>query len=180
MAEEKKSSNKKVIIILIIIIVLLIAGGTAFALVMNAKNKPAESETTSGNVIPTEVNAKVLDPDKMKEWNESVLAEMEDNQIPVAFSPTATSSDGENFSCEIGNPPGAKYLMYLDMYADTSLEEQVYLSGLLEPGQGITEFKTSKTFPKGETDIVLVLTTVQDDHSTIVAQTMMALTLVVE
>lgn len=178
MAEEKKSSNKKIIIILIIVIVLLVAGGVTF-FILNGK-KPAESGTTSGKQIPLEVNAGVLDPDKMKEWNESALKEMEDNQIPVAFSPTATSSDGENFSCEIGNPPGAKYLMYLDMYADTSLEEQVYLSGLLEPGQGITSFKTSKTFPKGETDIVLVLTTVQDDHQTIVAQTMVALTLVVE
>lgn len=179
MAEEKKSS-KKLIIILIIVIVLLVAGGTAFALVMNAKNKPAESETTSKKQIPLEVNAGVMNPDQLAEWNESVLAEMEDYEIPVAFSPTATSEDGENFTCEIGNPPGAKYLMYLDMYSDATLEEEVYLSGLLEAGQGITSFKTSKKFSSGETDIVLVFTTVQDDRATIVAQTMVALTLVVE
>lgn len=173
--EEKKSSNKKIIIILIIIIVLLLVGGAVF-FIWNAKSGEG-GESTSGNQIPLEVNAGVLSPDKLKEWNESVLAEIEDNQVPIIFAPTATSVDGENFSCEIGNPAGAKYYIYLDMYSDTSLSEEVYLSGLLAPGQGITGFKTNKSFSTGETDIVLVITTVQDDRKTIVAQTMMVLTL---
>lgn len=176
--EEKKSSNKKIIILLIIIIVLLLVGGAVF-FILNSKSGK-EGEETSVKQIPLEVNAGVLSPDKLKEWNESVLAEMEDYQIPMVFSPTATSTDGENFSCEIGNPPGAKYYMYLDMYSDATLSEEVYLSGLLDAGQGITSFKTSKVFPKGETDIVLVFTTVREDRQTIVAQTMVALTLKVD
>lgn len=175
MAEEKKSSNKKIIIILIIVIVLLLAGGAVF-LIMN--NKPAEGgDTTSGRQIPLEVNAGVLDPDAIKDWNESALKEAQDTQIPISFSPTAISSDGKTFECQIGNPPGAKYYMYLDIYSDATLEEEVYLSGLLEPGKGITSFTANKTFPKGETDAVLVLTTVQDDMKTLVAQTMVVLTL---
>lgn len=176
MAEEKKSSNNKIVIILIIVIVLLLAGGAVFFIMNNKSDKEGDT-TTSGKQIPLEVNAGVLNPDKLKEWNESVLAEMEDNQIPIMFSPTAISKDGKNFSCEIGNPPGAKYYIYLDMYSDTTLSEEVYLSGLLDGGQGITTFETSKTFPKGETDIVLVVSTVQEDRKTIVAQTMVALTL---
>lgn len=176
MAEEKKSSNKTVIIILLIVIILLLAGVAAF-FIWNA-NKPSESEnSTGGKQIPLEINAGVVSPDKVKEWNEQAIKEMQDNEIPMIFSPTATSTDGVNFECEIGNPPGAKYYMYLDLYSDTSLEEEVYLSGLLEPGKGITSFSTSKTFPKGETDAVLVLTTVRDDQKTIVAQTMVYLTL---
>lgn len=174
--EEKKSSNKKIIIILIIIIVLLLVGGAVFFIMNNKSGKEGE-ESTSGKQIPLEVNAGVVNPDHMKEWNESVLAEMEDNQVPIIYSPTATSADGENFSCEIGNPEGAKYYIYLDMYSDTTLSEEVYLSGLLAPGQGITSFKTNRAFPKGETDIVLVITTVRDDRATIVAQTMVVLTL---
>ncbi len=177
MAEEKKSSNK-IIILLIIIIVLLIAGGvTFFIMSANRSDNEGESTPTGGKQIPLEVNAGVLSPDKLQAWNESVLAEMEDNQIPIIFSPTATSAAGENFLCEIGNPTGAKYYIYLDMYSDASLEEEVYLSGLLAPGQGITSFKTNRAFPKGETDIVLVISTVQENKTTIVAQTMMALTL---
>lgn len=176
MAEETKSSNKKIIIILIIIIVLLLAGGAVF-FIMNNNRSGTESDTTSGKQIPLEINAGVLTGDKLKEWNESVLRDMEDTQIPMVFSPTAISKDGKNFSCEIGNPPGAKYYMYLDMYSDTTLSEEIYLSGLLDAGQGITTFQTNKTFPKGETDIVLVFTTVREDRQTIVAQTMVYLTL---
>ncbi len=179
MTEEKKSSNKTVIIILIIVIILLLAGGATF-FILNANNKPSESESTGGKQIPLEVNAGVVSPDKVKEWNEQAIKEMQDNEIPMIFSPTATSTDGVNFECEIGNPPGAKYYMYLDLYSDVSLEEEVYLSGLLEPGKGITSFSTSKTFPKGETDAVLVFTTVRDDQKTIVAQTMVYLTLQVD
>lgn len=175
MAEETKSSNKKIIIILIIVIVLLLAGGAVFFIMNNRSD--TEGDTTSGKQIPLEVNAGVMTGDKLKEWNESVLRDMEDNQIPMVFSPTAISKDGKNFSCEIGNPPGAKYYIYLDMYSDTTLSEEIYLSGLLDAGQGITTFQTNKTFPKGETDIVLVFTTVREDRQTIVAQTMVALTL---
>lgn len=180
MTNEKKSSNNKIIIILLIIVILLLIGGgvTAFVL-LNANHPDDEPSTTSGGgkVIPLEVTAGVLSPDQLKDWNEKALQEAKDTQIPVSFAPNATSTDGVNFLCQIGNPPGAKHYMYLDIYADTSLEEEVYLSGLLEPGKGITSFSTNRTFPKGETEVVLVFTTVQDDMQTLVAQTMVVLTL---
>ena len=180
MTNEKKSSNNKIIIILLIIVILLLIGGGVIAFVLLSGDRPDDEQVTpsgGGKVIPLEVTAGVLSPDKLQQWNESALQEAQDTQIPVSFSPTVTSSDGVNFDCEIGNPPGAKYYMYLDIYSDTTLEEEVYLSGLLAPGTGITSFTTSKTFPKGDTEGVLVLTTVREDQQTIVAQTMVALTL---
>ncbi len=176
MAEEKQSSKKTLIIILMIVIILLLAGGITAFVLMKADKEPTES-TPGGKQIPLDVNAGVLSPDQLKDWNESALQEAQDTQIPVSFAPNATSSDGTNFLCEIGNPPGAKYYMYLDLYSDTTLTEEVYLSGLLEPGKGITSFTTNRPFPKGETDAVLVLTTVKDDQQTLVAQTMVVLTL---
>ena len=177
---EKKSSNKIIVILLLIIILLLIGGGvTAFVLLNNSDTGDdlPSAPVTSGRQIPLEVNAGVLPPDQLKAWNESALAEAQDTQIPVSFATAATSTDGVNFTCQIGNPPGAKYYMYLDIYADATLEEEVYLSGLLEPGKGITSFTTYRAFPKGNTDAVLVFTTVKDDMQTLVAQTMVELTL---
>lgn len=181
MAEEKKSSQKTIIILLLIVIILLIAGGAVFFILNANKGNGETSDATSGGKqIPLEVNAQVLDPERLSNWNEKELAAMEDNQIPIIYSPVVNSKDGETFACQIGNPAGAKYYIYLDMYSDTTLEEEIYLSGLLAPGQGITSFKTSKKFPEGETDVVLVITTVQEDRNTIVAQTMVALTLYVQ
>lgn len=179
--EEKKSSNKKVIIILLIIVIVLLIGGGVTALVLlNGSRGSGESNsmpTMSNGQIPLEVNAGVLSPDQMAEWNSEALQQAEDNQIPINYAPIANSVDGKNFACEIGNPDGAKYYFYLDLYSDTTLSEEVYLSGLIPPGRGVTSFQTNKEFPKGETDAVLVITTVQDDRSTIVAQTMVVLTL---
>lgn len=176
---EKKSSNSKTIIILLIIIILLLIGGGVTAFVLLSGDRPDDQQVTpsGGKVIPLEVTAGVLSPDKLKEWNEKALQEAKDTQIPVSFAADATSSDGVNFDCEIGNPPGAKHYMYLDIYSDTTLEEEVYLSGLLKPGTGITSFTTSRAFPKGDTEAVLVFTTVQDDMQTLIAQTMVVLTL---
>ncbi len=179
MAEEKKSSNKTLIIILMIVIILLLAGGITAFVLLNANKEPTESTKMPGGQIPMEITAGVLDPDTIEDWNEQALKEAKDNQIPISYSPTANSVDGKNFACVIGNPEGAPHYFYVDLYSDTSLEEQVYLSGLIEPGRGLTTFTTNKTFPKGETDAVLVITTVDDDMKTMVAQTMVYLTLVV-
>ncbi len=180
MAEEKKSSNKTLIIVLIIVIILLLAGGiTAFVLMKADKPDDGQGKLTPGGQIPMEITAGVLDPDTLEKWNEEALKEAKDNQIPISYSPTANSVDGKNFACVIGNPEGAPHYFYVDMYSDTTLEEEIYLSGLIEPGRGLTSFTTNKTFPQGETDIVLVITTVEDDMKTIIAQTMVYLTLVV-
>lgn len=178
---EKKSSNNKIIIILLIIVILLLIGGgiTAFVL-LNADrpdDEPVSFPTMQGGQIPMEITAGVLDIEGIEKWNEEALKEAERNQIPIQYAPNANSVDGKNFACVIGNPEGAPYYFYVDLYADTSLEEEVYLSGLIPPGRGLTSFTTSREFPKGETDAVLVVTTVENDMKTMVAQTMVYLTL---
>lgn len=181
MTEKKNSGKKTIIILLVIIIALLVLGGAVLIFALNRSDKESGSQSEStGKQIPLEMTAGVLSPDKLKEWNEQALKNMEDNQIPIIYAPTANSADGVNFKCDIGNPEGAKYYMYLDLYSDATLSEEVYLSGLIEPGKGITSFTTNKAFPKGETDAVLVFTTVRDDMKTIVAQTMVVLTLSVK
>ncbi len=177
MTTEKRSSNKTVIIILIIVIILLLAGGVTFFIM--SRNKPAEeSKPTNDGTIPYEVNAQIMESNA--NWNDSILQEAEDNLIPMHFSAGAESKDGENFTATLGNPPGALYDMYFDMYSDSTLSEEIYLSGLLAPGQEIRQFKTNRKFPKGETNVVLVFTTVDKDHKTLVGQAMVEFRLVVE
>lgn len=176
MAEEKKSSNNKVIIILIIVIVLLIAGGVTF-FILNGK-KPAEEGTlTSDGTIPYAANVGMV---KENEDLAEKLKEGTEDRIPLHFSTAATSKDGENFKCVLGNPQGAQYDMYFDIYADDECTDQIYISGLVAPGSQIEQFKSKKKFPQGTQDVVLVVTTVKEDHKTLHLQTRVALTLVVE
>lgn len=175
MAETKKSSNRTIIIVLIIVIVLLLAGGAAF-LILNGRNKSAEGAETSGG-IAYETNVGMVKP------NEDLaekLKEGVENRIPLHFSTSAVSSDGTNFKCVLGNPDGAQYDIYFDIYADDECTDQIYLSGLIAPGTQLEGFTSKKTFPKGTQDVVLVVTQVEADHKTLRLQTRVALTLVVE
>lgn len=175
MAEEKKSQNRTVIIILIVVIVLLLAGGATF-FILNGKSKSGEEASTSGG-IAYETNVGMVKP------NEDLAEKLKEgvgDRIPLHFSTTARSSDGVNFKCVLGNPDGAQYDIYFDIYADEDCTEQIYLSGLIAPGTQLEGFTSSKTFPQGTQDVVLVVTQVEDDHSTLHLQTRVVLTLIVE
>lgn len=177
---EKKSSNKIIVILLIIIILLLIGGGITAFVFLNADrpdDEPYSLPTMKNGQIPMDITAGVLDIKGIKKWNEDALKQAELDRIPIQYAPAANSVDGKNFACVIGNPEGSPRCFYVDLYADTSFEEEVYLSGLIPPGRGLTSFTTTREFPQGETDAVLVVTTVDDDMKTIVAQTMVYLTL---
>ncbi len=179
MAEEKKSSKKTLIIVLIIVVVLLLAGGVScIALKGRGGDKPEESgaSLTSEGTIPYEQNIGIVTSGQNLE---DAVKEDADNKFPLHFSTTATSSDGENFTCVLGNSEGAKYDIYFDMYADPDFTEQVFISGLIPPGSQLESFKTSKKFPEGNTEVFLVVTLVDDDHKTLINQTAISITLVV-
>ncbi len=169
MAETKKSSKKTIIILLIVIIVLLLGGGAAALILLNGDGEESQAEgiryeTNVGMVKPNEDLA-----EKLREGSE--------DRIPLHFSTNAVSKDGTNFECVLGNPDGAQYDIYFDIYADAECTEQIYLSGLIAPGTQLESFTSSKTFPKGTHDVVLVITQVEDDHKTLRMQTSVYLTL---
>lgn len=177
MAEEKKSSNNKVIIILIIVIVLLLVGGVTF-FILNGKTAEEQGALTSEGAIPYAANVGMV---KENEDLAEKLKEGVGDRIPLHFSTTAISEDGENFKCVLGNPQGAKYDMYFDIYADGECTDQLYVSGLVSPGSQLESFKTNRTFPKGTNqDVTLVVTSVEDDHKTLHLQTRVALTIIVQ
>ena len=179
MAGNSKSSNKTVILLVIIIALLIVAigGGVAWFLLSKQPGGVGTSEPqlTQNGEIPYAIDVGVVDPTKLAE----LVQKDADQEIPLYLAVNAVSSDGENFKCVLGNPPGARYDMYYDIYADGEFTERIYTSGLLAPGAQLESFKSSKKFPLGETDVFAVVTTVGDDHKTLIAQNSVVLTLVV-
>ncbi len=171
MAEAKNSSKKTIIILLIVIIALLLGGGAAALVILNAGD---DGEGTESGGIRYETNVGMVKP------NEDLAEKLKEgsgDRIPLHFSTTAVSEDGVNFKCVLGNPDGAQYDIYFDIYTNAECTEQIYLSGLVAPGSQLESFKSSKSFPKGTHDVVLVVTQVEEDHKTLHLQTKVALTL---
>lgn len=178
--KEEKKSSKTVIILLIIIIVLLLAGGiTAVVFLMKKDTEPIPEE--GGNVmIQYDQAAVALDEDAFRQQFGDAMKKAEEGQIALRYKNIAYSNDGVNFTCDIGNSPANTKDLYFNIYTDTTFEEQILLTGLVPPGQGITEFKSEIPFEPGEHEAVLVFTKVEDDHATMLGQAKVTYTLVVE
>ena len=178
--QEKKSS--KAIIILLIIIILLLIGGGVFAVFFFNKDDggSAEADDTSSNgLIHYDAAAAPIDERAYAERIAELYKEAEEGQITLQYQTTAYSDDGKHFYCEIGNSAANHYDMYFNIYTDSSFEEQILLTGLFPPGSGITEFDSEIQFEPGDYKVVLALTQVEDDHSTVHAQSFVALNLTV-
>lgn len=173
MKEKKQSSNKRFIIILLIIFLLILLIG-GFLLLKFLRKEPAE-EPTSKKEIPYAVDVGLITSGTTFDD----IREDADKVIPLSYSPYLVSSDGINFDCNIGNPLGAVYDMYFDFYTDLTFEHQIYLTGLVPPGSKLQKITSNIQFPEGQRDIIMVVTTVADDHSTLIAQQNIVLTITV-
>lgn len=177
---QEKKSSKAVVILLIIVIILLIGGSvTAIVLLTRDNGDQPEKLDASGGIIHYDEAAVALDEDSLKSQYSDAMKAAE-GTMALKYRNEARSSDGTNFSCYIGNSTANKYDMYANIYLDEDLTEQVLLTGLIPPGSGIQEFESEIPLSPGTYDTVLVLTQVEDDHSTFHAQLMVALTLIVE
>lgn len=178
--KEEKKSSKTVIILLLIIILLLLAGGiTAIIFFMNKDNADLPDE--GGNpLIQYDGAAVALDEDEFNKQYADALKKAEEGQIALRYKNVAYSEDGVNFTCDIGNSPANTKDLYFNIYTDATFTEQILLTGLVPPGQGITEFKSEIPFEPGTYEAVLVFTRVDDDHATMLGQAKVTYTLVVE
>ena len=191
--EEKKDSKQKVIIIvLIIVIILLVAGVGAGALIIlgNNNNDPVPSSenvtvaVTNGTekeknplVLEYDGAAVALDEDSLSEQYNKLQEKASEGNVAIEMQNVAYSDDGINFTCYLANSSSNTEDMFLNIYTDGTLSEQVYLSGLLAPGTVIENFTSEVKFDTGNYDTVVLFTTVADDHETMTSQTPIVLTL---
>ena len=180
--EEKKDSKSKVIIVLIIVIVLLLCGGTAAFLLLNNGSGTAPSDdvaVTTANVVTDEPqnplrmdydnSAVALDENGLQKQLEDLQKNAGDN-ISLEYRNEAISKDGKTFQCYLANSELNTEDMFIAIFTDASMSEQVYLSGLLRPGTSIQEFQSEIQFEPGEYSLVAMFTSVSDDHETMTSQ----------
>lgn len=172
--EEKKSSKAVIILLIIVILLLLAAGIVAAVFFLNRDDEPLPD---NGGLIQYE--AGVVNYEDAQKVYDEMQKRAEEGSVGVHYSNKATSEDGTHFICFIENPIRNGYDMYLNIYKDETMEEQILLTGLIPAGSGIEEFDSEIPLDPGEYRAVLVMTLVEDDHSTLHAQTKVVLNLIV-
>lgn len=179
--QEAKKSSKAIMILLIILILLLIGGIVTVTVILLNKDDTSDAEANSepkvGITLPYDNGAVLLDEDSLQKQVEAMYERAKEGSMVLQFKSTAVSKDGEHFECEIGNAIENNYDMYINIYKDDTLEDQILLTGLIPPGSGIYEFESETPIFPGTYEAILVLTQVEDDHETIHAQVAVVLTL---
>lgn len=191
MAEDKRDSKSKAIIILLIIIIILLIAGGVTAVILLLGNGSSDNNITDAPAVMTVDSGKApelryepgvigLDQNSVQQAYDAAFEKTQDGYITVDFKTECISEDGVNFRCKIGNAPENTADMYITIYLDSSYSEQLYLSGLIRPGDAIESFTSEKKLDPGRYEAILVLTQVEDDHATMKAQTSVILNLTVE
>lgn len=167
---ETKEKNKKIIIAVILITAVLILSAVLCWWFF--------FRTAPDNLIGYESSAvTVTDEDTLQDIVDGMIKQTKDGHMALEYKNTAISSDGTNFSCYIANSAKNKYNMYVGIYLDSDLKDQIYLTKLIKPGDGIQNFQSSRKLTPGTYNAVLVFTQVKEDQQEIKSQVSVAYTL---
>ncbi len=160
--EEGSGSNTVNKILLIAICVLIIAVGVVgFFLIRSLRSK----ETHVGLALTQEELDSAMD---------DARENAQSGRIALKFKNSAYSEDGQSFTCYIMNSEFNAYDMFLTIYADERLTDELFSSGLVAPGRGFDQIKLNRALDKGTNTVYVVLTQVDTDEEgtqTIVGQT---------
>ena len=147
-------SNKVVIGAAAVVVAAVVGTG-----VFIASRPPAES---SEPVIGYAAEAKVmLDQDSLQAAFDKAVENAAKGNVALQYQNDAYSEDGSTFICRIVNSKNNIYDMYLAIYADVELKDQLFLSGLVPPGSGFEEITLDRALEPGDHTVYVALSQVE-------------------
>lgn len=159
-AKQKSSSSNKLVIVLVLLILVIIAAAAAIIFTMNGKKD-------DGLKVGYATEAKVLlDEDSLQAAVDEAWKNAEEGNVALQYQNDAFSSDGKTFSCYIANAPENLYDMFLTIYADEGMTDQIFLSELVPPGSGFEEITLEHALDTGDHTVYVAVTQVDSDKET--------------
>lgn len=171
MAAEARKDKRLLIIIVIIVVVLAAAAVCYFT-------RPKEIYEVEDDVPPlgyAEGLTVVNDPNALQSAVDDMYSKAAKGNMALEYSNDASSTDGKKFACYIANAQANSYDMYINIYADQALKDEIFLSGLVPPGKAFQEIELKKALPAGTHRVYVAFTQVEDDHATIHGQVMVTM-----
>lgn len=170
-----QKNNRLVVILLAVIVVLLAAVLGMFVLKGEDKSEetPKLTYAAEGITATKDVNA-------LQAAVNEAYAKTNQKSLTVSYQRTATSSDGQNFKCYIGNAKVNLLDLYIGLYADPEYTDQLYLSGLIRPGEAFESITLDRKLPPGNHDVYVAYTQVEEDLETIHGQAFVQMEFVVQ
>jgi hypothetical protein len=161
---EKKSqqSNKTILVIAaVVVLVVIIAAVVIVVNVLNSKDDDSGSGigyAAEGSVLLTQEDIDKAAAEAMKN--------AENGDVALNYQNDAFSSDGINFDCYILNSSGNIFDMFLTIYSDLDMTDEIFLSQLVPVGSGFEHITLEHALDNGDHTVYVVLTQVKTDEET--------------
>lgn len=161
-AEAKKTSalSNKVVIIAAVVVVAVVIVAAAFVVLNGQNSEPDDS------IIGYATDATVmLDEASLQAAIDEAMANAQNNAVALKYQNGAYSTDGINFDCYIANSEGNAYDMYLNIFADAEMTDQLFLSGLVPPGSGFEKISLNHALSEGDHLVYVVVTQIDTEDT---------------
>lgn len=157
MEEKAQSKQKKWVIpaLLLVLILLLVV-----VIVLLSKRTVDISDGDVPKIGYAAEATVMTDQESLQASIDEALANARDNMVSLEYKNHAYSTDGKTFSCYIVNAASNLYDMFLTIYADEEMTDQVFLSGLVPPGSGFEEITLDHELPEGDHTVCVAVTQV--------------------
>ena len=170
MEQKSKPAQKWLVPALLIIIIALLAA----LLFMRSCQAEPDITNISDNATPTIGYAEgvtvVEDPEALQKLVDEMYQKAAEGTIALEYKNEAFSADGTNFSCYIANSVDNRYDMYIQIFADQELTDQLLLTGLIRPGSAFDNIELEHALDVGTHRVYVAFTQVEEDLATIHAQ----------
>lgn len=103
----------------------------------------------------------VEDPNELQKAVDEMIAKSQDT-MGLEYKNEAVSEDGINFTCYIANALSNEYDMFIALYGDEELTDELFLSGLLRPGTAFDHVTLSHPLEPGTHTVYTAFTQVEE------------------
>lgn len=156
--EYEGGGVNKVMLVIIIVLALVIAAGCVYFFFFR---KTPEADTGPGYAINAGV---VLTQEQLDAALAEAARNAENGSVGLKYKNGAYSDNGRDFDCYIVNSEANLFDMFITIFADPDMTDQIYLSGLIPRGGGITELTLDRALEQGDHTVYVAVTQVKKEE----------------
>lgn len=159
--EKQKPLDKRLMAVIIGLILIIVA---LCVFMLFRQNDNTGSEDGTPRVGYASEARVMLDQNSLQAAMDAAMEKAKDGNVALRYKNNAYSKNGTDFECYIVNSANNVFDMFLTIYADAELTDQVYLSGLVPPGSGFENITLDHALDSGTHTVYVVVTQVADDE----------------
>lgn len=161
--ETKKLLDKR--LIAVIVGLVLVIAVLCFFLFFRSDDPTTINDGDTPKIGYASEAKVMLDQDSLQAAMDAAMENAQDGNVSLMYKNNAYSKNGTDFECYIVNSTANKYDMFLTIYADESLTDQLFLSGLVPPGSGFENITLDHALEPGNHEVVVAVTQVDTDEN---------------